>query len=338
MTVINNVSLLGQSTTQSERLGDLRSMFDNLSRQVTTQKKYEDYSGFGADAMQIQRLKTQQPLIQSYMSNIDRVTNRMTMVNNSLSSISKVGNDLISSITTLLQNGTVTISSIQQVAQQGLQTVEDLLNQQLDGHYIFGGSDVQSPPFVNDSSLNSNIKTQLTNWLASGNTAALTSTVDGFSGPALGLSSTLATSGNITARVDDNLDIDYTVKGDSSGMQGLLRSLTMIANLSIPGGGDVATQAQFDTVMQHLLGTTQDAVGQINDMAANLSGKFNLLKSLKDSHQSDLNLVQSQADTLENADPATALTQMQALQTQLTASYQVTNIVSKMSLTNYITI
>lgn len=335
MTILGNVSLLAQSTLQSGRLNDLRSLMDDLSRQVTTQKKFDDYAGFGTSALDVQRLRGQKPLIQTYMNNIDRVSTRMTLMNTSLSNISKIGTSLVSSIQTLIQNGPASINSIQQVSRQGLQTIEELLNQNIDGHYLFAGSDVNNPPFLDDSTLNSNFVTQINSWLATGDNTTLINNTDGFSGTALGLSSGLAASGNVTARVDDSLDIDYTIKADQPGIRDILRGLAFVANLPIPAATDTATRADFNTIMLHILPTVQNAVQEVNGISQQLAGKFNLLKTIKDNHQSDLDLVQTQIDKIENVDPASALTQMQALQTQLTASYQVTKVVSQMSLTNF---
>lgn len=336
MTITGNVSLLAQSGAQSRRLGDLRQQLDDLSRQVSTQQKSDTYGGLGTDAINLQYLNKQEPMLQSYLNNISNVSNSMTLMNNALTSISKVGNDLVSAIQTQIKNGSDTIASIQQIAQQGLKMVEDMINTQYNGKYLFAGSASDSPPFVDDSTLNSNFVTQINNWLASGDTAALNATIDGFTPTNLGLSAGLSTAGASTARIGDNLSVDYTMKASDTGFQNLIRGLTLIANLPYPGNSDVATSANFTDVMTHALSTVQNAMQDINTSTQTLAGKFNLLKSVQTDHQNDLQLVQTQIAQITNADPTEALVKIQTLQTQLTASYQVTNIVSQLSLVNFL--
>ncbi|MCK5518992.1 MAG: hypothetical protein KAI61_06215, partial [Alphaproteobacteria bacterium] len=153
MTISSNVSFFAQSISQTNRLNNLRSTLDDLQRQITTQKKHETFSGFGTDSLTLQRLRSSQPLLQSYLDNIDKVSNRMNLMNEAMSTISEMGNQLVTAIHVQSQSGQEGIETINQLAQQSLQFVEDLINQTLDGHYLFAGSDVMSQPFINDTIL-----------------------------------------------------------------------------------------------------------------------------------------------------------------------------------------
>jgi flagellar hook-associated protein 3 FlgL len=332
-----NVSLLGQSTAQSERLADLRQQMDNLSREVTTGQTADTYSGLGTSAEPVLNLNSQQPLLQSYLGNISSVSNTMTLMNNALTQISNVGNQLVTTIQTQLQNSPTNLQSVQQIAKQGLQTVESMINQNNNGQYLFAGSNGSSPPFVDDSTLNSNFTNQINTWLATGNTSALLSNVSGFSATNLGLSPGLATSGNVTAQIGDNQTVDYTINADNPGFQNIIRALTLVANTPYPSSTDAATNAGFQSVMNSALTTAQQGVNQVNATAETLAGKFDEVNNAKTTNTTDLNLVQNQLSTLTSADTTTAISEMQALQTQLTSSYQVTNMVSKLSLVNYLT-
>lgn len=334
----SNVSLLGQTNAQSQRLADLRQQMDNLSRQVTTGQISDTYSGLGTSAEPLLNLNSQQPLLQSYQNNIATVSNTMTLMNNALTNISDVGNQLVTAIQTQLQNSPTNLLNVQQMAKQGLQTVEAMINQNNNGKYLFAGSDSGTPPFTDNSTLNSNIQNQATSWLATGDTATYNNTVNGFSATNLGLSAGLAASGNVTTQIGDNQTVDYTIKANQPGFQDIIRALTIVANTPYPSNADVATPADFQSVMNNALTTAQKGVQEINNTTQQLAGKFDLVNAAKTTNTSDLTLVQNQISTLENADTTTAISEMQALQTQLTASYQVTNMVSKLSLVNFITI
>ncbi|MBU6474943.1 MAG: hypothetical protein KGL10_01635 [Alphaproteobacteria bacterium] len=337
MSSTNNVSLIGQITSQSQNLATLRQQLNDLSQQATTGQVASDYSGLGTKAEPVLNLNAQQPLIQGYQDNITNVSNKMTLMNNALSQIATVGNNLVSAIQTQLQNSPTNVANVQQIAAQGLQTVEDMLNQNIDGQYLFAGSSSSTPPFADNSTLNSNFNNQIQSWLATGNTSALTTAINGFSATNLGLSAGLATSGNVTTQVDANTNVDYTVKADGSGFQDLIRALTLVANTPYPGASNTATGPDYQNLMNDALTTAQKGVTEVNNTSQSLAGKFAQVKAIGDQNTSDLTVVQNQLSTLTTADTTTAITEMQALQTQLTSSYQVTNIVSKLSLVNYLT-
>src|ERR1700758_3738676 len=99
----SNVSLLGQTTAQGERLANLRQQMDNLSREVTTGQIADTYSGLGTKAGSLMNLNSQQPLLQSYQANISNVSNTMTLMNNALTQITNVGTQLVTAIQTQLE-------------------------------------------------------------------------------------------------------------------------------------------------------------------------------------------------------------------------------------------
>ena len=332
----SSVSLLGQTTAQSERLADLRKQMDNLSREVTTGQVSDTYSGLGTQAGPLMNLNSQQPLLQSYLSNISSVSNTMTLMNNALSQITDVGNQLVTAIQTQLQNSPTNLQNVQQIARQGLQTVQDMINQNNNGQYLFAGSDNSSPPFVDNSTLNSNFTNQINSWLATGDTTTLLNNINGFSATNLGLSQGLAASGNLTTQIGDNQTVDYTIKADNAGFQNIIRALTLVANAPFPSGTDTATATDYQNVMNSALVTAQQGVTQVNTTSATLAGKFAQVNAAKDNNTTDLQLVQNRIATLTGADTTTAIAEMQALQTQLTSSYQVTNLVSHLSLVNFL--
>lgn len=337
MTISNNISLLASSNAQTSRLVSMHSLLDDLQRQATTQKKFDTLSGFGPGALNLQRLHTVSTMTQSYLDNIEKVSQRMTLMNNAMTQISKLGNELISSLnlqTTDPQN----MQSVVLLAQQNLKFVEDLINQQVDGRYLFGGSDSSTPPFADDSTLNANFASQTSVWFAGGQTTAqMTAITDAFTTTNLGLSQGLATAGAVTARIDDNLDIDYTVKADEAGFKDIIAALTYVANLHYPQPpADVATPQQLQDLVDHISATASRGVTEMNNSSRQMASKFSLLTAVRDNHISDRSLFSVQIDKIENADPTEVITNMQTLQTQLSAAYQITSMVSQLSLVNFL--
>ncbi len=334
---MTSISFIGQSVQQGNRLNEMRQMMDVLQRQITTQKKHQEYSGYGTRALNLQSYQSSITMSRGYLENIDTASSRMTMMSSALTEMSKLGNTLV----TALGTGDITdMASINQMARQNLQFLEDLLNLEADGHYLFAGSDVTSLPFVDHSSLNSNFSTQVNAWLA--NPAAnadttMISAISSFSATQLGLSAGLPVAGSSTMRIDKSVDLDLTIKADEQGFQDMLSALSALANLKMPdpAAGDVATLAQFQSILSHVsdkLGAGIQGVNSINQL---LAGRFNLLKNVKESHEQDIALFQQQMDSIENIDPSAAIISMQALNTQLTSAYQITKMVSELSLVNF---
>ncbi len=336
MTINNNVSFLAQSTVQSARLSDLRATFDELQRQVTTQKKSENYAGLGTDATNVQRLHNMKSLTDSYLKNMTSVSNRMSLMSSTMTQISDQAKSLVSTVNNM--GGATNIGTINQVAQQALDFIADMTNQQLDGRYLFAGSDSGTPPYTNVATAKQNMSQQVTQWLSgASSTTAFLSNTDGMSATNLGLSSGLATSGAVTARISQNMDVDYTVKADDPAFQDIINACAFLANLKQPdaANGDVATTTDFNTAVQHAVDLLNKGMQAMDGANQSLSSKFALIGTIKDQTTSDNALLQTQIDGIENIDPNTAIINLQSLENQLTASYQVTNIVGKLSLTNF---
>lgn len=334
MSTTSLVSFLTASTTQTYNLNSLRTTMDTLQRQVTTQKKYDNYSGYGTDTIALQRLRNDQNITGQYLSNINTVTNRMQNMTDVMNKITGLARTVLTS----LQNATSeSMPAISASAQQNLQFIEDLLNQNIGGQYLFAGANSSSPPFINDPTMNANFRNQITSWLAGGQTdVQFINTTDAFTLANLGLSPGLTTAGNVTARVSPNVDVDYTVKADLSGFQDILRALGTVSNLTYPNPlTDIASPAQFENIIGHAKDLLSQGTQSVNDATQQMANKFSLLKSFQDTYNSNQSVTATQIADIENVDAPSAIIQMQSLQTQLTASYQITKIVSDMSLTHF---
>lgn len=62
-TTTSGLSFLSQSQTQIARLKQLNTTLVDLQRQLTTQKKHENLSGFGVAAQSVQQLRTDKNLV-----------------------------------------------------------------------------------------------------------------------------------------------------------------------------------------------------------------------------------------------------------------------------------
>jgi len=334
---INNVSFLGQSNAQIGRLKDMNATLADLTRQLTTRKLHEDMSGLGFAAQSVQRYRMDSLRLTTYLDNITGVTTRIKEMDQAMTSSRKAGQQLIDGLTIAVHGGGEEIPSLAQLARDSLAFLQDLTNLNIDGRYLFAGSSTTTQPFIDENLLDANFQQEITDWLNGTNsTAQLLANVEGFTTTDLGFDPALSASGNVAVRVDENTEIDYTVKADSNGIPDLMRALAFMANLTAPGGGDVPTDADLQQVLTQILGIARRGIEDLDTAATSLGSRFNLIKSLEEGHTQDRATLANLIGENEDADTTEVVAQIQSLQTQLQASYQVTSIISQLSLVNFI--
>lgn len=338
MTITTGVSFLGQSNTQISRLGEMQKSMNDLQRQLTTQKKHDDYSGFGFESLTLQRYRMDKGHLESYLSNIDSVTNRVQLMSTSLTQAGDIGRQLIESIQTQVRSGDVDINTMRTLAQDALDFFKDVVNTEVDGRYLFSGSSTTTQPIAGINNLNTDFQTQITNWLnGTTSTAQLMTDVNAMTTTDLGFDTALSSAGEVGLRIDDATEVDYTVIADGNGFDDIMRALGLMANLQAPDPAtDIPTDDDLNDVLNGILVIAQRGVEAIDSASMALGSKFNLINSIQEQHQQDLALYENAIADIENADTTEVVTKIQALQTQLSASYQVTNIVSQLSLINFL--
>lgn len=334
----STVSFSAQTKQQSTQLLDLRNTLNELQRQVTTQKKHENLSGFGTDAQRIQRLRTDNAQSNAYIDTVDRVTLRTTQMSDAMLEISRVAREVTESFTLQTQNGEVDIDAIRTVAQQNLVYLQDLLNSKHGDVYLFAGNASLTAPFDNDTVLNNNIQNEITDWLAGGQTPTqLTTDIEALSGTALGYSTALGGSGDVHAKVDTNVEVNYTVKADSAALTDIVRNIALAANLQYPDPSvDVATDDEFHQIIDSLASSLAAGADALDQDNYNLSNKAKLMQNIQNRHIEDRATLENLIGEAEDVDTTEVLVQLQALQTQMTASFEATNIINSLTLVNFL--
>lgn len=334
----SGISFLGQSQAQSSRLMNLQKTMTDLQRQSTTQKKYETMSGFGAASKSVMRYRTDISNLTTYTNNIDLASNRIKIMNTAMDSARRAGEDLVSAISTQVIGGEVDIESIRNIAKSSLDFLQTLINTESEGRYLFAGSAVETPPLANRSAVGAQTQSQVTNWLnGTYTTAQVISNINNMADTAIGFDPSMSTAGPVSIRVDQDVEIDYSVVAPDNGFDKLMAALSMAANLEIPDQAtDVPNMAQFTELLLSVENLAREGVKGIISANSNLSGKYAVAESLKDQQNADKAVLQNLLDSVENADTTEVLLKLQYTQVQLEAAYQVTSSVSKLSLVNFI--
>lgn len=133
------ISSLGSTTNPVvQSLLDMRTQFDDLSRQLSSGQKSVDYAGLGVGSGLSVNLNSQLSAITGYDNTIDMASTRINLAQNVLGQISNISSTLSSS----LANGNASSGNVniaQYTAQSSLQQLVSLLNTQAGNRYLFSG-------------------------------------------------------------------------------------------------------------------------------------------------------------------------------------------------------
>jgi flagellar hook-associated protein 3 FlgL len=340
MTYTPGISFLGQSQTQIARLKQLNTTLYDLQRQLTTQKKFDNISGFGAQAYTVQKLRTDKAQVDSFLTNISTVNTRLQIMSSSLQQASSAGRLMVDAVSTFYKYGSSDIETVSLVARQQLDLMRDVANLEIDGRYTFSGSATDVEPFSNYGQLDINMQNLVSDWQAGTiTTAQLISSFEALSDTDLGFDPALSSAGRVTTQIDKNLNIDYTSVATANGMKDVMRALALAANLSAvdpalsPPG---PTQADLDAVIAHVVEVVEAGTAKTDRGNAQLGVHLDTLESTETLLLLDSALFNKILNDKENVDTTEVVAKIQALQTQLTSSYEITSLTSKLSLINFI--
>lgn len=339
MSIPPTVSFFGQSTAQINRLKDLNTTLADLQRQITTGKKFDTLAGFGGTAAQtVQRVRMDRDRVHGYLDNIGTINTRIKEMDLAMTSVRSQAKQLIEGLATAIHSSSDDVGTLSTLARQGLAFVQDLANLNVDGRYLFAGSDVSDAPYLDSNALDTNFQAEIANWLSGASTTAqFEANVDSFSAASIGFNPVLSSAGPVTARIDDNTDLDYTVRADQAGFQEIIRALGLMANLKVPDPAvDVPTNTDLDDVLDKILSTVRAGVDKLDQAQTSLGIKAKFMQGIQENNEADAATLEGVITETENADVTEAITKLQALQTQLQASYQVTNVLSQLSLVNFL--
>jgi flagellin-like hook-associated protein FlgL len=353
MTNINVTARISLNATQ------LRDRITVLGEQISTGRKGKTYAALGADTPKAIDLRGEISRRETYQTTINQTLSKISVSQNVLDRIGAIAQKFTANTAKLL--GAARPEEIQvQAAQAEAAMVEvaTLLNEQLNGEYLFGGSDSRNPPIPNPQTITTTgmgaaIKTQVASLNGSNVTSVTNATKALAQSNAAGttpFSVFLSTgSGATEARVNilgtDNDRVAYGIHanrnaaivstGDTTGSwaRDLLRGLASIAGLTPDKaqlGNDYTT---FVTTVRKGLESAVDALALERGSLGLTETRLQSMASLQESIGTSLTL---QLSNLEEVDMAKTITSFQTTQSQLEASYRALAISQQLSLTRFL--
>jgi flagellar hook-associated protein 3 FlgL len=335
---MSNISTLGQQINLVSRMKDIQSQMTIYQQQVTTGVKFHDFKQYGADALKIQRYRTDLDALQGYGYNIDAAQVNIQQMDGAIQENLTQAQNILKAIGVQMARGSdFDLESIQGAAKTALEIVEANMNTKVGDRYIFAGSDVTNKPYPGSAAADNNIEARVTDWLdGTVDTDTFLAGINGMSDSEIGYSTTLQSAKNIYARADDHFEIDYTVKANSEGFKAVINNLRAITKLKFPDTTDVATKDNFYDTLNGLYANVQNGINGLRNDSSTLGIAAQALDTVKQNHLDDTQNMQRLLENTEGADTTDAIVKFQTLQTQLQASYQVTSLLSQLSLTRFL--
>ena len=283
--------------------------------QLATGKVGTSYTAVGASAQRLITIENQLARAEQYQKNIDVGQKRISLMNDAVEGIA----DAATTMQGMLAQRSGDSQSYYEVdlalPQQAANLrdlVVDMLNTRDDSRYLFAGGATDARPV------------QLDNGTYTAPTpppmpaAADTSWYEG---------------DNVvqSIRVDTSTTVDYGITADNAGFEKVIRALDTIANLSF---SDPVTAAELQVLddTRALLTTALDEIKVVeNDLALD----YKRLDDMAERQTSFINFANNQIGDIENINEAEVITEMNAAQVQLEASYLTLSTIQRLSLADY---
>lgn len=145
---MSRVSDLASSTRTLATLFRQQQLLHKYETQVGTGRRSQDYAGIYRDSQRLVNLETQTTQLDNYISNNKITKTRLKVASAAVTSIDKTISDFRELLLDFRSSGKSEeeVAEIQKQAFQALAAIQDFLNTQADGMYLFSGSAFDTEP------------------------------------------------------------------------------------------------------------------------------------------------------------------------------------------------
>ncbi len=354
------VSTLGQTLDQVERLKILNLQVATYQTQLATGKKTNLFKGLETQVITSERARADFQKLDQYSSNITTANRRIKMMTTALEKIKEQAGNVVNAIQIQTQEGEFEIDSVRGLAANVIDFVKDLINEKDGDRYLFGGSDTLSQPLTDTGTLDTYVQTQINNWIngtidtdqliaSYGDRTQLNDSTMGYSAQLSG-----GTAKKVFVRVDETTELDYTVFANDDGLRDIVASVDMLKKLTesldvvsldpndppgtvtAPGATQKEQNDNFFQVFNDLAAKINNALDRIDLLEYDIGNVQAQIAQIGQNYKQEKVILQGTISDVEDVDINEVAVKLNALATQLQASYQVTGFVQQLSLANFL--
>lgn len=142
---------------------------------------------------------------------------------------------------------------------------------------------------------------------------------------------------NFTAQIDQGRQLSYGARADQDAIRDMLKMSALLSVVEYTDAADKEELASYKALSTRVTQTLNfKGVQSLESIVTGLGLAASTLKQTQDRHDLVMASANEMLGDIQNADPYEVGVKLTTLQTQLQASYQVTAMLSKMSLVNFI--
>jgi len=345
---MTSISSYGQFLRMQFETQRIQAQQLELHTQAATGKKGTTLGDLGSQASHSVNVRAVLQHVQTYQSNIDSIELRASVMDTAMSRMSVIMDELRDEYTKLDGDLTTDTTFINEIGKRGLKELENLLNTQVEGRYVFAGNDLERAPVRNLDEFSARFASEISQYANPAVTGAsvVTAMQAVLYDPAqcyaqtppvapdpAAFSTTLQYAGApLKARVDVNRDVSYGLRADAPVFRDMLYALSTAANLTYEPGN----QAAYDEVRKAGAAAGRSAITSL----ANETGRLGLvrseLKQLSNKHESIASAFEDEIGKVEDVDIADVATKLKLSDTALQSTFQIIASMRQFSLVNFL--
>lgn len=298
--MVNSISTYGVYQAVLNASNRTKSAMATAQIQESSGLKSQTLGGLGATSGTVLNLQSEIAKAQNYSTQASTAYSKTETMYSVVGSMVDVLTTLRSALSSSLSNSSE--NTLSTSGKSALDTLSELLNTQLGGHYLFSGTATTTAPV---------------------------DTSGGYTGTvSVGGSDTSYYQGDDTAgsvQVSDDSSVSYGVTADNSAFEETLR----VAAVASTGTTDSATLTSLYSLATNAISDLANVQGTLGVNAAHL-------EQVQSQEGNYATYLQSLVSSDDSVDVAVVATQVSAYQTQLEASYSALAAIFKLSLASYL--
>lgn len=302
---MNRIANFAQSQRSMSYILDTEKRLADGQFQASSGKKAENYSGVAADARRLINMKAAHIKTDQYVANNNLVQDRLQVMESNVAQVFDVASQFKTLLVNALNANNSNDLSMPVQAQGLLNQIAALLNVQQDGRYLFSGTRTDTEPVD---------LTQL----------PVLFTIPTSNGDASAYYQGNST--KLSIQADENFSIDYGVTADETGFEQAIRALQEVI---VGPPNDRAT-------MDDALNVITQAINSIADIRTEIGTSRKALDDANTRHDQFQQFAEKTISDLENADVTQVISNMNADQVALQASFTTLGRLSQLTLSNYL--
>jgi flagellar hook-associated protein 3 FlgL len=320
-----SISTLGVQLLTTNNLQNQQTALQNLNEQLASGQQHDNLTDYApVDAHNLLNFQNGITQRNAYISGMQTVSTRLSIYDNTMNDMES----LVSGAQTIAsQNQTLDPSKVAQIqaqAQAYLKQIQDDLNQQVGGRYIYSGSRYSTPPVVDLTTLGAP-----TMPFVPATSPTLTDYDTEYNPPTTTTDAAAYAQDSVT--VDDSFNVQYGVTSNDKGIQQVIAGLRL---LNAGSSQSDPTVYKTDFANANTLLTT--GLQNLQATHAGVAGNINIISQQTAVQNADITNLQNQISDIQQVNLTAVGTQINTLQTQLSASYSATASLIQESILKYL--